>query len=81
MPPGPSHIPNSGERTALQKLRAMPGLPLAKLHPVGKQTVAGLLAKGWVLKYVDVRQGPLYRITVAGEAALTAKIPTKLKSS
>jgi hypothetical protein len=59
----PSHIPNSGERTALQKLRAIPGLPLAKLDPVGKQTIAGLLAKGWIVKHVDVREGPLYRIS------------------
>jgi hypothetical protein len=78
MPTRASHIPNSGERTALQKLRGnTPGLPLAKLHPAGRQTIAGMLAKGWIAKHVDVREGPLYRITLAGEVALTAKIPTK----
>ena len=41
MPPGPSHIPNSGERTALQKLRAIPGLTLAKLHPRDEDEEAG----------------------------------------
>jgi hypothetical protein len=33
MPPRPSHLPYSLERTALQNLSATHGLPLAILHP------------------------------------------------
>jgi hypothetical protein len=74
MPARPSHLPHNRERTALQQLRATPGLPLAKLHPAGKQTIAGMVAKGWIERQVD-GAGARYCITPAGEAALKAKIP------
>jgi hypothetical protein len=45
MPARPSHIPHAVERTTLQKMSATAGVPLEKLHPAGKQTVAGMLAK------------------------------------
>jgi hypothetical protein len=75
MPPRPSHLPHNLERTALQKLSATYGLPLAKLHPAGKKTIANMMAKGWIEKQVD-DAGTTFRITPAGEAALKAKIPT-----
>jgi hypothetical protein len=78
VPARASHIPRSDERTALQKLQAVPvGLTISKLHPVGRQTVAGMLTKGWIVKHVGIREGTLYRITPAGEVALRAKIPEK----
>jgi hypothetical protein len=75
MPARPSHLPHNLERSALQTLRAKSGLSLEKLHPAGRQTVAGMLAKGWIAREVDVRSGARYCITPAGEAALKAQIP------
>jgi hypothetical protein len=75
MPARPSHLPHNLERTALQKLSATPGLPSAKLYPAGKQTITGMLAKGWIERQSDASGGARYRITLAGEAALKAKIP------
>ena len=75
MPPRPSHLPHNLERTALQKMSSTHGLPLAKLHPAGKKTIAGMVAKGWIEKQVD-DAGATFRITPAGKAALEAKIPT-----
>jgi len=74
MPARPSHLPHNLERNALQKLSGTDGLPLVKLHPTGKRTVAGMIAKGWIEKRVN--GGETFRITPAGEAALKAKIPT-----
>jgi hypothetical protein len=56
-------------------LRANPGVSLEKLHPAGRQTVAGMLAKGWIAMEVTARSGARYCITPAGEAALKAQIP------
>jgi hypothetical protein len=75
MSPRPRHLPHAIERSALQTLRTNPGLSLEKLHPAGSQTVAGMLAKGWIAKEVDARRGAQYSITSAGEAALKAQIP------
>jgi hypothetical protein len=77
MPARPSHLPHNRERTALQQLRATPGLPLAKLHPAGKQTISGMVAKGWIERRSDGRGSTGYSITPAGEAALMAKIPDR----
>ena len=51
------------------------GLSLENLHPAGRQTVAGMLAKGWIAREVDARSGARYCITPAGEAALKAQLP------
>ena len=75
MPPRPSHLPHNFERTALQKLGATRGLPSAQLHPVGKRTIATMVAKGWIEKQTDADGGVRYRITPAGKSALKAKIP------
>jgi hypothetical protein len=72
MPARPKHIPHSIERTALQKMGVGVGLSSDKLYPAGKQTIAAMLAKGWI-----ERHGGSYFITEAGKAALRAVIPTK----
>jgi hypothetical protein len=74
MPPRPAHIPHNAERTALQKMSPTRGLPLERLQPAGKQTVAGMVAKGWIEKQPD---GRTYCITLAGDAALRALVPVK----
>ena len=60
------HLPHNIERTALQNLRDFQWLPAVALHPAQKQTIAKMLAKGWI----EMHSGPqpLYRITAAGEA-------------
>jgi hypothetical protein len=72
MPPRPRHIPHNTERTVLQKMSLTRGLTFEKLHPAGKQTVAGMVAKGWIEKQPD---GRTYCITPAGDRALKAIIP------
>ena len=52
MPPRPSHIPHAIERSALQKLSDGQLLSLVQLHPAGKETVAGMLSKGWIASEV-----------------------------
>jgi len=46
------------------------------LHPAGKQTIAGMIAKGWIELQMTASGGTRYRITPDGKAALKAKIPT-----
>jgi hypothetical protein len=75
MPARPSHIPHNLERTTLQKMSTIQGLSSEQLHPAGKQTIAGMLAKGWIEMRSDGRGGTGYSITPAGEAALKTKIP------
>ena len=72
MPARPSHIPNATERTVLQKMSLTRGLPPEHLHPAGQQTIAVLLAKGWIEKQPN---GRIYCITQAGDEALKAIIP------
>jgi hypothetical protein len=74
MPPRPKHIPHNIERTTLQKMSRTRGLTFERLQPAGKQTVAGMVAKGWIEKQPD---GRTYCITPAGDAALKAIIPVK----
>ena len=75
MPPRPTHLPHNLERSTLQKMSPEKGLPSSKLHPAGKNTIAGMLAKGWIVKQMAAGDGVKYLITPAGEAALKAKIP------
>jgi hypothetical protein len=74
MPPPPAHIPHATERTALQKMSVTRGLPAEKLHPAAKNTIGGIVAKGWIKKQPD---GRTYCITPAGKEALKAIIPVK----
>jgi hypothetical protein len=48
MPPRPSHIPHSNERSALQRMSVAKGLSSEELHPAGKQAIASMAAKGWI---------------------------------
>jgi hypothetical protein len=45
------------------------------LYPAGKQTVAKMIAKGWIERQSDARGRPVYCITDTGLAALRATIP------
>jgi hypothetical protein len=74
MPPRPKHIPHNIERTTLQKMSRTRGLTFESLQPAGKQTVAGMVAKGWIQK--NLGDGT-YCITPAGDATLKAIIPVK----
>jgi hypothetical protein len=58
-------------------MSATEGLVLEKLHPAGKQTVAGMLAKGWIERRSDHRGRPAYCRTLAGEEAMKVKIPER----
>jgi hypothetical protein len=75
MPPRPSHLPHNIERNALLRLRARPDLAAAQLHPAGRKTIATMMAKGWIESAPEASSTPRYRITLLGEAALTAEIP------
>jgi DNA-binding PadR family transcriptional regulator len=48
-----------------------------ELHPAGEQTIATMLAKGWIERRSNDRGRPIYFITEAGQAALKAPIPGK----
>ena len=61
----------------MQKMSATEGLTLERLHPAGKQTVAGMVVKGWIERHLDVHFGARYCITRVGQMALEAKIPAK----
>jgi predicted transcriptional regulator len=74
MAPRPTHIPHNVERTALQKMSPTRGLTAERLYPAGSQTIAGMVAKGWIEKQPD---GRTYCITPAGNSALKAAIPIK----
>jgi hypothetical protein len=74
MPAGPNHIPQTKERTLLQKMRPTRGLRPEQMHPAGKQMIATMVAKGWIKKQSD---GLTYCITPAGGEALKALIPMK----
>jgi DNA-binding PadR family transcriptional regulator len=76
MPSRPSHLPHNLQRSALQKMITTQGLSSAQLYPAGKQTVAGMVANGWIEMQMDANGGARYRITPDGEAALKAKIPS-----
>ena len=75
MPPRSAHIPHAIERSALQRLLTGQALSSLQLHPAGKDTLAGLLKKGWIVSESN-EHGLRYRITAFGEAAFKARIPT-----
>ena len=55
MPARPGHLPHNLERTTLQKMSATRGLSSVQLHPAGRRTIAGMIAKGWIEKHIDIR--------------------------
>ena len=71
----PPHIPHNVERTALQNMKGSKWLPEAALYPAQTNTIATMLAKGWI----EMHPGPhpKYRITAAGDAALKVTIPSR----
>ena len=73
MPARAPHLPHYIERTALQKLCAVPELPATHLLPAGQKTLANMVQKGWI----ESSPGSMarYRITAQGETALKAEIP------
>jgi hypothetical protein len=77
MPGRPSHIPHSIERSTLQRMSPTEGLPIEKLYPSGKHTVASMLTKGWIERRSDEHGRAVYCITEAGQEALRALIPHK----
>jgi len=75
MPPRSANIPHAIERSALQRLLTGQALSSVQLHPAGKDTLTGLLKKGWIVSETNAH-GLRYRITASGEEAFKAKIPT-----
>jgi hypothetical protein len=71
MPSGPAHIPNSTERSLLQRLIAHNGIARHELE-TGRRLIGKLLEKGWV----ERRDGN-YFITSSGLQAFRAPIPIK----
>jgi len=67
-------VEHATERTELQRKSLIRGLAPERLHPAGKQVIAGMQAKGWIEKQAD---GRTYCITPAGDEALRAIIPGK----
>jgi hypothetical protein len=65
------------ERTTLQRMSPTEGLPIEKLHPSGKHTIASMTAKGWIERRSDDYGHAVYCITPAGQEALKAPIPHK----
>jgi hypothetical protein len=50
-------------------------LPSSKLHPAGKKTVAGMLAKGWIKEQMVGDQGASYVITPEGKIGIEGENP------
>jgi hypothetical protein len=75
MPARSRHVPHYLERSTLQRMSATKGLPSTQMHPAGKSTIAGMLAKGWIKTQMVTGGVASYLITPVGEAALKAKIP------
>ncbi|MES2030406.1 MAG: hypothetical protein V4477_14605 [Pseudomonadota bacterium] len=73
MPTRASHLPHYVERTALQKLRATPGLSALHLMPAGPKTLSKMVEKTWIAPQAG--SPTRYCITPEGEAALKAEIP------
>jgi hypothetical protein len=71
MPPRPSHIPHAMERSTLQGMSLTVGTPSDKLR-AGKQTVAKMVAKGWIERRPDTRGRPVYCITTSGLVPMIA---------
>jgi hypothetical protein len=75
MPARPSHIPHAMERSTLQRMSLTIGTPSEKLHPAGRQTVAKMVAKGWIERRSNAQGRTVYCITSLGLEALKAPIP------
>jgi hypothetical protein len=76
MPSRVSGIPRHLERASLQSIKNRNWVIQATLYPAGNGTIATMLRKGWIERRVDPAGLAQFRITEAGKAALTAKIPS-----
>jgi hypothetical protein len=56
MPPRPSHIPHASERSTLQRMNRAVETPTHKMLPAGRQTIAKMVAKGWIERASDARR-------------------------
>jgi hypothetical protein len=72
MPARQKNLPSYVERTALQRLHPGEELSARDLEPTTARTILKLLAKGWI--ELGSSSGR-YRITPAGDAALSAPLP------
>jgi hypothetical protein len=61
----------------MQRMSPTEGLPIEKLYPSGKHTVASMAAKAWIERRSDDHGRAVYCITKAGQEALRALIPHK----
>jgi hypothetical protein len=75
MAPRSAGIPQHGERSALQAIKDRDWVAQADLHPAGKGTIATMLRKGWIESRLVAAGATEFRITDAGRAALSVKIP------
>src|ERR1700676_5595318 len=76
MPPRLSGIPNHRERVSLQSIKNGNWVIEMTLRPAAKGTITSMLRKGWIERRVDPAGVAQFRITQAGKAALTVKIPS-----
>jgi hypothetical protein len=75
MAPRVAGIPQYRERAALQTIKYS-WVPQTALHPAGEGTIAIMLRKGWIERQLGPGGEPQFRITEAGKAAISAKIPS-----
>jgi hypothetical protein len=68
-------IPDSRERSALQRAAHGNWVVPKDLYPAGQVMIASLVRKGWIEQGVGPSGAQPLRITHAGRAALAAKIP------
>lgn len=72
MPARASHIPTYRERSILQILHERGGELHTRQFQPAAVTINRMIAKGWI----EIPAAFTFRITVAGLAAMKAKIPT-----
>jgi len=68
-------IPDSRERSALQLMKHGNWVVPKDIYPAGQMTIASMVRKGWIEQGAGPSGAQPLRITHAGRAALTAKIP------
>ncbi len=57
MPSRPSSPSSQSSAQRLSKDDRYSGAVLVQLHPAGKQTIAGMVAKGWIEMQMDANGG------------------------
>ena len=72
-------IPNIRERSALQLSMHGNWVLPSDLCPAGERMIANLIRKGWIERRIGPTAREQLRITDAGRAALTVKIPEAIR--